>query len=81
MVLVKKKDGSLRFCVNYRKFNTLISPDAYPMPRVDEMLDQLGVAKYLTMLNLARGYWLVPMDEYTKELRAFITLFGLYHLR
>ena len=56
VVLVKKKDGSLRFCVDYRKLNALTSPDVYPMPKVDEMLDQLGGTKYLTMLDMARGY-------------------------
>ena len=56
VVLVNKKDGSLRFCMNYRKVNALTSPDAYPMPRVDEMLDKLGGAKHLTMLDLARRY-------------------------
>ena len=48
MVLVKKKDGLLRFREDYRKLNALTSPDAYPMPRVNEMLDQFGEAKYLT---------------------------------
>ena len=46
LVLVKKKEGSLRFCVDYKKSNALMSPDAYPMHRVDEMLDHLGGAKY-----------------------------------
>ena len=81
VVLIKKKDGSLRFCVDYRKLNALTSPDAYPMPRVDEILDQLGGAKYLTKLDLARGYWQVPVDENAKKLTAFITPFGLYQFK
>ena len=81
VVLVEKKDGLLRFCVDYRKLNALTSQDAYPMARVDEMLDQLGGAKYLTTLGLARGYWQVPMDEDAKELTAFMTPFGLYQFK
>ena len=76
--MVKNKDGSIKFCVDYRKLNALTGPDAYPMPGVDEMLDQLGGAKHLTTLDLARGYWQVPMDEDAKELAAFITPFWLY---
>lgn len=49
IVLVEKKDGTLRFCVDYRKLNSLSQANAYPMPRIDELIDQLGKAKYVTM--------------------------------
>ena len=55
IVLVKKKDGSLRMCVDYRRLNAISDADAYPMPRVDDMIDALGKAKYITTLDLARG--------------------------
>ena len=55
IVLVKKKDGTLRFCVDYKKFNSLSQSDTYPMPCIDEQIDQLGQAKYVTTLDLTRG--------------------------
>ncbi|CAM4716395.1 unnamed protein product [Caretta caretta] len=56
MVLVPEKDGSVRFCVDYRKLNAITVSDAYPMPRPDELLDKLGGARYLTTMGLTKGY-------------------------
>ena len=61
IVLVKKKDNSLRLCVDYCKLNGLTPMDAYPMPRIDDLIDKLGKAKYITTLDLTRGYWQVPL--------------------
>ena len=66
------------FCVDYRKLNSLSQSDAYPMPRIDELIDQLGQAKYVTTLDLTRGYWQVPMAENARVKTAFVTPFGLY---
>ena len=63
MVLVKKKDGSLRICVDYRRLNSVSQVDAYPMPRVDELLDRLGKANFISTMDLTRGYWQVPVAE------------------
>lgn len=64
MVIVKKKDDSLRICVDYRKLNAETEIDAYPMPRIDDILSSIRLAKqYLTTLDLARGYWQVPVVE------------------
>ena len=81
IVLVKKKDGSLRMCVDYRRLNAVSDADAYPMPRVDDMIDALGKAKYITTLDLARGYWQVPVLEESRPLTAFATPYGLYQFR
>ena len=78
IVLVKKKDGSLRLCVDYRRLNSASLTDAYPMPRIDDMIDQLGKAKFITTLDLTRGYWQVPVASSDRHKTAFITPFGLY---
>ena len=56
IVLVPKKDGSLRLCVDYRRLNGVTQSDAYLMPRVDKLIDRLGGAKFITTLDLTRGY-------------------------
>ena len=78
IVVVKKKDGNIRLCVDYRRLNSVTAVDAYPMPRADELIDQLGKAKYITTLDLARGYWQVPMSDQDKGKTAFTTPKGLY---
>ncbi len=57
LVLVAKTDGSVRFCVDYRKVNAVSKFDAYPMPRVDKWLDRLGAACFYSTLDLTKGYW------------------------
>ena len=57
MVLVQKKDGSLRLCVDYRRLNAKNVGDAYPLPRIQESLDSLVGAQYLSMLDLASSYY------------------------
>ena len=81
IVLVKKKDGSLRFCVDYRKFNGVARSGAFPMPWVDELIDRVGNASFITTLDLIRGYWQVPVEEKSRPLTAFAMPFGLYQFR
>ena len=50
MLLVRKRDGSLRFCVDYRQLNSVTKPDLFPLPRIDDLLDQLGKSKYFSTL-------------------------------
>ena len=78
IVLVAKKDGSMRFCVDYRKLNAITKLDVYPLPRIDDSLDLLANTKYLTSLDLASGYWQVGMEPASQEKTAFITYSGLY---
>ncbi|XP_063060131.1 uncharacterized protein LOC134453222 [Engraulis encrasicolus] len=78
IVLVPKPDGSVRFCNDYRKLNEVSEFDAYPMARVDDMVDALGQARFLTTLDLTKGYWQVPLTTAAKEKTAFATPGGLY---
>ena len=81
IVLVKKKDGSLRMCVDYRRLNSSSPVDAYPMPRIDDIIDRLGEAKYISTLDLTRGYWQVPVAPEDQCKTAFVTPFGLYQYK
>lgn len=72
-VLVPKADGSLRFCTDFRKVNSVTVPDAFPLPRIEDCIDNLGTAKYITNLDLLKGYWQVPLTECASEISAFIT--------
>ena len=78
IVLVPKRDGTLRLCVDYRRLNRVTKPDPYPMPRVDDLLDRLGQAKFISTLDLTKGYWQVPVHPESRQQTAFITPFGKY---
>ena len=71
VVLVRKKDGSLRFCIDLYQFNSRTIKDAYSLPRIDETLDCLGGSIIFTSLDLKSGYLQVEMDELSKQLTAF----------
>ncbi|XP_075775938.1 uncharacterized protein LOC142826874 [Pelodiscus sinensis] len=78
IVLVPKKDGAVRFCIDFRKLNAVSKFDAYPMPRVDELLERLGRAEYLSTIDLTKGYWQIPLTPAAREKTAFATPFGLF---
>jgi len=63
VVMARKKDGSMRFCVDYRSLNSVTRKDSYPLPRVDDTLDALGFngGKVFSTLDVASGYWHIPI--------------------
>jgi len=81
IVVVKKKDGSLRFCVDYRRLNSVTRKDAYPLPRIDSCLDALSGARYFSSFDLRSSYHQVPMDMRDAEKTSFIVRTGTYRYR
>lgn len=78
VVLVPKKDGTLRFCVDYRRLNQLTVKDNMPLPRIADIMDSLGNASWFTSLDLQSGYWQIPMDPADVLKTGFVTKRGTY---
>lgn len=81
LVVVKKKNGSLRLCVDLREPNKAIVIDGFPLPHIEELLEQLTGAKYFSKLDLASAYHQVELSESSRDLTTFITHDGLFRFR
>ena len=78
IVLVNKKDGTTRFCIDYRRVNSVTHKDAYPLPRVDDTLDTLSGSNWFSTIDLKSGYWQVELAPEDREKTAFCTQEGLF---
>lgn len=78
VVIAPKKDGGIRFCVDYRELNTVTRKDVYPLPRIDDTVDALNGARFLSAFDMLSGYWQVPVAPGDAAKTAFVTHQGLY---
>ncbi len=79
VVIATKKDGSPRFCVDYRKLNAVMVGDRWPLLQIDEILDDMKGRTVLTTIELFQGYWQIKMYEACEEKTAFICRYGTFH--
>nr|XP_054748046.1 uncharacterized protein LOC129253648 [Lytechinus pictus] len=79
IVMVRKKDNTYRFCVDYRALNAITIRDSHPIPRQDDSIDALSASSFFSVIDLSSGYWQVKMHPADKEKTAFTTGSGLYH--
>ncbi|XP_068239311.1 uncharacterized protein [Palaemon carinicauda] len=80
-ILVKKPNNSYRMCTDYRRVNSVTVKDAYPLPRIADIIDSVSNSKYLTQIDLLKGYYQIKLTDRTREISAFITPFGLFEYR
>ena len=78
VVLVRKRDGSVRWCIDYRRLNAVTVKDAFPLPLIEECFDALEGVEYLSGLDLASGYYQLVISEADRPKTAFITRYGLF---
>lgn len=77
-LLVPKSDNIPRFCTDFRKVNSVTKPDSFPLSWMEDCIDQVGAAKFVSKVNLLKGYWQVPLSARAHGISAFITSIGLY---
>ena len=78
ILVPKVNTTSPRFCSDFRKLNSVTKPDSYPLPRVDDCVDRIGSATFLSKFDLLKGYWQVPLTKRAKEVSAFVIPDGLF---
>ena len=80
VILVKKRDGSMRFAIDYRKLNDVTVKDSYPMPNVRDIVDRMKGSEYFSKMDMASAYWAIPIREEDKEKTAFFNPRSLFEM-
>ena len=80
-LLTPKSDGSYRFCTDYRKVNQVTVRDSFPLPRIDEIIDSVGRNKYISTVDLLKGYYQIGLTPRATQISAFVTPFGLFQYK
>lgn len=80
-VMVAKKTGEWRMCVDFRRLNTVTKKDSYPLPNIEECLEMMCGNKYFSQIDFASGYWQLPVAEQSQELTAFRVGGEIYHFK
>ncbi|MDW0176561.1 MAG: RNase H-like domain-containing protein, partial [Nitrososphaeraceae archaeon] len=78
MILVETANKDPRPCIDYRRLNEVIRTEYYPLPNIEQRVETVALAKYITVLDLAKGYWQIPLSQNAQRLAAFVTNFGTY---
>jgi hypothetical protein len=78
VLFVKKANGGLRFCIDFRRLNDITRKDRYPLPLIDETLSRLSKAKIYTKLDIRQAFHCIAMDPDSQELMTFRTRYGAY---
>ena len=76
-----KPDGTFHKCTDYRKVNSVTKTDSFPVLRMDDCIDNIGQAKYVTKFDLLKGFWQIPLTDRAREITAFVTPDGLYQYK
>lgn len=77
-MVVKKPDHSDRLCTDFCRLNVVSCSDSFPLPRVEDMINKVGKTKFLSKLNMTKGFWQIPLDENSIFLAEFVTPHGHY---
>ena len=80
-ILVPKPDETFRMCTDYRKVNSVTKTDSFLVPRMDDCIDNIGQAKYVTKFDLLKGFWQIPLTDRAKKISAFVTPGGHYQYK
>lgn len=81
VVLVNKKNGGVRLCVDYRKLNAVTEPDCYPLPRMEDILHAAKTSNYMTIHDLRSGYFQCPVRPEDRDKTAFISPLGTFRFK
>lgn len=77
-LLVQKSDNTPRFCSDFRKVNKITKSDCFPLPRMEDCIDPVGSAKFVSKFNLLKGYWQVPLSRRARDITALVTRTGVH---